>query len=118
MKVELERVVVSQGMQENWILAIMPQIWKFGPRPPENDFFRKFLIFMERSLNFAPNEPQPPQTLSLCQVMQENLILDYYAQIWKFDPGPQKMIFFRKFLIFMERSPNFTSNELSSTPRH
>ena len=24
---------------------------------PENEFFRKFLIFMERSLNFASNEP-------------------------------------------------------------
>ena len=32
------------------------QIWKFCPRLPENEFFRKFFIFMERSLNFASNE--------------------------------------------------------------
>ena len=59
MKVELERAAAIQVMQENWTLAIMPNahIWTFGPRPPENDFFRKFLIFMERSLNFATNEP-------------------------------------------------------------
>ena len=112
------------------------QLWKFGPRPTENEFFQKFLISMERSPNFASNEPsttpeikfkssyarkrdfsllypnmeiQPkapknrifqknslfwkglqislprsfnhPQTLSLSQVMQENVILAYYAQI-------------------------------------
>ena len=27
------------------------------PQHPENEFFRKFLIFMERSLNFASIEP-------------------------------------------------------------
>ena len=57
MKVELERAVVIQGMQENWILAIMPKYGNSGPRPPENECFRKFLIFMERSLNFTSNEP-------------------------------------------------------------
>ena len=54
MKVELERAVAIQGMQDNWILAIMP---KYGNSTPSNEFFRKFLIFMERSLNFASNEP-------------------------------------------------------------
>ena len=29
--------------------------------------------------------------------MQENLMLAYYAQIWKFGPGPPKMEFFKKF---------------------
>ena len=29
--------------------------------------------------------------------MQKNLILAYYAQIWKFSPGPPKMEFFKKF---------------------
>ena len=95
------------------------QIWKFGPRNPENEFFRKFLIFMERSLNFASNElSTTPQTLSLSQVMQENLILACYAQIWKFGPRPPENDFFRKFLIFMERSLNFGSNKPLTTPRH
>ena len=57
MKVELERAVAIEDMQEKLILAYYALIWKFGPRPPKNDFFRKFLIFMERSLNFASNEP-------------------------------------------------------------
>ena len=30
-------------------------------------------------------------------IMQENLILAYYAQIWKFGPGPPKMEFFKIF---------------------
>ena len=107
------------------------------PQAPRNKSFRKFLISMERSLNFTSNEPsttpdikfksgyarkldfsllcpkmeiQPqapkngifqkkfyffekvsgfrfqrvlnhPQILSLGQVMQENVILAYYAQI-------------------------------------
>ena len=29
--------------------------------------------------------------------MQENLILAYYARIWKFGPGPPKMEFFKNF---------------------
>ena len=31
-------------------------------------------------------------------IMQESLILGYYAQIWKFGPGPPKMEFFKTFL--------------------
>ena len=38
-----------------------------------------------------------PQTLSLIQVMQENVILAYYAQIWKFGPRLPKMEFFKFF---------------------
>ena len=57
MKVELERPVASQGMQEDWILAIMPKYGNSAPGPQgENEFFWKFFIFMERSLNFASNE--------------------------------------------------------------
>ena len=35
MKVELERAVAIQGMQENHYYA---QIWKFGPRPQKMNF--------------------------------------------------------------------------------
>ena len=56
MKVELERAVAIQGMQENWILVIMPKYGNSAPGPQKINF-RKFLIFMERSLNFASNEP-------------------------------------------------------------
>ena len=149
MKVELERAVAIQGMQENWILAIMPKYGNSAPGAQKINFFRKFLILMERSLNFTSNEPSTtpdikfessytrkhdyaqiwkfsprlpkkeffkknhffkkvsrfcfqralnhPQTLSLTQVMQENVILAYYAQIWKFGPGSQKWNFSKNF---------------------
>ena len=57
MKVELEGVVAILGMQKKLDFSNYAKIWKFGPRPPENEFFRKFLLFMEKSLNFASNEP-------------------------------------------------------------
>ena len=47
--------------------------------------------------------------------MQENLILAYYAQIWKFSPRLQKWSFSKKF-IFLKRSPDFASKEPSTTP--
>ena len=56
MKVELERVVAIQGMQEIWILAIMPKYGNSAPDPQEMNFSEIF-DFIERSLNFASNEP-------------------------------------------------------------
>ena len=38
--------------------------------------------------------------LSLSQVMQENVILAYYAQIWKLSPRLPKMEFFKKISFF------------------
>ena len=54
------------------------------------------------------------QTLSLSQVMQENVIFAYYAQIWKFGPRPNDGSFqkiFLKIFIFLRRSSNFASSE-------
>ena len=77
------------------------QIWKFSPRAPENRIFQKKYYFLKRSPDFASNEPSKhPQTLSLSQVMHENVILAYYAQIWKFGPRLSKMEFFQKFSFF------------------
>ena len=73
------------------------------PRAPKNGIFQKFFIFVERSPDFASisNEPSTtPQTLSLSQVMQENVILAYYAKIWKFGPKIPKMEFFKIFSFF------------------
>ena len=42
MKVELERAAAIQGMQDNWILAIMPKHGNSAPGPQKMNFFRKF----------------------------------------------------------------------------
>ena len=46
MKVELERTVAIQlqGMQENWILAIMPKYGNSAPGPQKMNFFENFLF--------------------------------------------------------------------------
>ena len=42
MKVELERAVAIQGMQENWILDIMPKYGNSAPGPQKMNFFGNF----------------------------------------------------------------------------
>ena len=42
MKVELERAAAIQGMQENWILAIMPKYGNSAPGPQKMIFFGNF----------------------------------------------------------------------------
>ena len=51
MKVELERAVAIQGMQENWILAIMP---KYGNSAtgPQNIIFSEIFNFYGKVSEF------------------------------------------------------------------
>ena len=42
MKFELERAVAIQGMQENWILAIMPKYGNPAPGTQKMNFFGNF----------------------------------------------------------------------------
>ena len=56
MIVELERAVAIQGMQENWILAIMPKYENSAPGSKKWNFSKKF-IFLKRPPDFASNEP-------------------------------------------------------------
>ena len=72
------------------------QIWKFSPRLPKMEFFKKNHFFEKFSRIRFQRALNHPQTLSLNQVMQENVILAYYAQIWKFGPRLPKMKFFKK----------------------
>ena len=100
MKVELKRAVAIRGMQENWILAIMPKNGNSAPGSQKWNFSTKFHFFEKVSRFHYQRAPNHPQILSLSQVMQENVILAYYAQIWKFGPRLPKMKFFKKILFF------------------
>ena len=102
-------------MQENLILAYCAQIWKFGPGPQKWNFSNFFHFFEKVSRFFFQRALNHPQTLSLSQVMQENVILAYYAQIWKFRPMLPKVEFFKKISFFLKRPPDFASNEPSTT---
>ena len=74
----------------------MPKYGNSAPAPIMELF--KIFSFLWKSLQISLlTSPQPPRTLSLSQVMQENVILAYYAQIWKFGPRHPKMEFFKIF---------------------
>ena len=68
------------------------------PQAPKHGIFQKKFIFFEKVSRFRFQRAlNHPQTLSLSQVMQENVILVYYAQMWKFGPMLPKMELFKKF---------------------
>ena len=116
MKVELERAVVIQGMQENWILAIMPKYGNSATGPLENELFRKFLIFMERSLNFASNEPSTTPDIKFKSSYARKLDFSLLCPNMEIQPQvPKNEIFFKKFII-LKRSPDFASKKPSTTP--
>ena len=69
------------------------------PQTPKNEILKKF--FFEKVSRFRFQRAlHQPQTLSLCQVMQENVVLAYYTQAWKIGPRLPKIEFFKKFLFF------------------
>ena len=67
------------------------------PQAPKNGIFQKNSFFEKVSRFRFQRVLNHPQTLSLSQGMQENVILAYYAQIWKFGPGSQKWNFSKNF---------------------
>ena len=84
-------------MQEN---MIMPKYGNSSPGSQKWNFSKKIHFFEKVSRFRFQRALNHPQTLGLNQVMQENVILAYYAQIWKFGPGLPKMKFFKKFSFF------------------
>ena len=76
------------------------QIWKFSPRLPKMEFFKKVIFFEKVSRFRFQRALHQPQTLSLSQAMQGNVVLAYYAQIWKIGPRLPIIEFFKKFLFF------------------
>ena len=114
MKVKLERAVAIQSMQENWTLAYYAQIWKCSPRLPKMEFFKKIHFFEKVSRFRFQQALNHLQTLSSSQVMQENVIMPKYG-----NSAPcSKNGIFQKKITFLKRSPDFASNEPSTTPRH
>ena len=88
---------LSQVVQEN---VIMPKYGNSAPDSQKWNFSKKFFFFEKFSRFRFQQTLNHPQTLSLSQVMQENVILAYYAQIWKIGPRLPKIEFFKKILFF------------------
>ena len=75
----------------------MPKYGNSTPGPQKWNF-SKILHFCGKVSRFRLQRAlKHPQTLSLSQVMQEDVILAYNAQIWKFGPRLPKIEFFKNF---------------------
>ena len=118
MKVELERAVAIQGMQENWILAIMPKYGNSAPGGRENEFFRKFLIFMERSLNFASNEPSTTPDIKFKSSYARKLDFSLLCPNIEIQPQAPKNGIFQKKIHFFEKVSRFRFQRALNHPRH
>ena len=75
----------------------MPKYGNSAPGPQTWNFSKLFYFCGKASRFRVQQALNHPQTLSLSQVMQENVILAYYAQIWKFGTRLPKMEFFKIF---------------------
>ena len=106
MKVELERAVAIQGMQEDWILAIMPKCGNSAPGPQKMKLFRQFLISMERSLNFASNEPSTTPDIKFKSSYARKLDFSLLCPNMEIRPqAPKNGIFQKK--SFFEKASRF-----------
>ena len=90
------------------------------PQAPENEFFRKFLIFMERFVNFVSNDPStiPPPNIKFKSSYARKVDFSLLCLNMEIQPQAPKNGIFQKTFIFLKRPPDFASNEPSPTPRH
>ena len=103
-------------MQENLILAYYAQIWKFGPGPPKMEFFKIF-SFLWKGLQISlPTSPQPPLDIKFKSSYARKLDIGLLCTNMEIRPWAPKNGIFQNFFIFVERSPDFASNEPSTTP--
>ena len=88
------------------------------PRAPKNGIFQIFFIFVERSPDFASNEPSTTPdikfTSSYARIRDFGLL---YPNM-EIRPQAPKNGIFQKIFIFRKRSSDFASNEPSITCRH
>ena len=73
---------------------------------------------MESSLNFASNEPSITPEIKFKSSYARKLDFSLLCPNMEIQPQAPKTGIFQKKFIFVERSPDFASNELSTTPRH
>ena len=85
---------------------VYAQIWKFSPGSQKWNFSKKINFFKKVSRFRFQRALNHPQTLILSQVMQENVILAYYAQCWNSALGSQKGNF-SKFFHFCGKVSRF-----------
>ena len=106
-------------MQENLTLAYYAQIWKFGPRPKKMEFFKIFSFLWKGLQILLLTNPQPPPDIKFKSGYARKRDFGLLCPNMEIQPQPPKNgIFQKKNSFFLKRSPDFNSNEPSTTPRH
>ena len=98
----------------------MPKYGNSAPGPQKWNFSKifHFCIFVERSQDFASNEPQPPPDIKFKSVYARKRDFGLLCPNMEIRPQATKNRIFQNFFIFVKRSLDFASNEPSTTPRH
>ena len=87
------------------------------PRAAKNGFFFKFFIFVERSPDFASNEPSTTPDIKFKSCYARKRDLGLLCPNMEIQPQAPKNGIFQKIFIFLIRSSDFASNEPSTTWR-
>ena len=94
------------------------QIWKFGPGPPKMEFFKIF-SFLWKGLQISlPTSPQPFPDIKSKSSYARKRDFGLLCPNMEIRPQAPKNGIFQKIFIFLKRSSNFASNELSTTCRY
>ena len=86
-------------------------------RAPKNGIFQKFFIFVERSPDFASNEPSTTPDIKFKSSYARKRDFGLLCPNMEIQPQPPKNGIFQKIFIFLIRSSDFASNEPSTTCR-
>ena len=87
------------------------------PRAPKNGIFQKFFIFVERSPDFASNEPLTTPDIKFKSSYARERNFGLLCPNMEIQPQAPKNGIFQKNFIFLIRSSDFASNEPSTTCR-
>ena len=88
------------------------------PQAPKNGIFQNFLIFVEMSSDFASNEPSTTPDIKSKSSYARKRDFGLLCPNIEIRPQAPKNEIFQKIFIFLKKSSNFASNELSTTCRH
>ena len=95
----------------------MPNI-EIRPRATKNGIFQNFFIFVERSPDFASNEPSTAPDIKSKSSYARKRDFGLLCPNMEIRPQAPKNGIFQKTFIFLKRSSDFASNEPSTTCRH
>ena len=94
----------------------MPKCGNSTP-DPEDGIFQKFFIFVKGLQISLPTSPQPPPDIKFKSSYARKREFSLLCPNMEIRTQAPKNGIFQIFFIFVEGSPDFASNESSTTPR-